>query len=170
MSKERSKDESLRLNYFYGLFLKRKKLFPTSYFMFPVFTRKKKIPLEKTLYKKIINTYLDIYFNEFYFADVPKYFMLSGMLMKVKGSRFIINKKKGSLHQDRSIGWVWYLRPSLAYISNIRLIKLKGGTGKVNKLDATYKKNKDVEMLSSTNRFREQLMNDNKLYKACLVD
>lgn len=166
MTKTMYKDnEVLRLKYFYDLFLKRKRLYPTSYFLFPLNTRKKKIPLDKLLHKKIIQTYLDIYFNDFYNKKSPIYFLLSGKLVKVKGSKFILNKKKGIFREAKSIGWIWYLRPSLPYISNIRLIKLKGSTSRLNKLEKRYHVDNDVDLLKPYNKAYRDLLNSNKLFK-----
>lgn len=166
MIKTMCKDKTvLRLSYFYDLFLKRKRLYPTTYFLYPLHTRKKTVSLDKLLFKKIIQTYLNIYFNEFYSEKKPKYFMLSGELKKVKGSRILISKKKGIFKETKSIGWIWYLRPSLPYISNIRLIKLKGSTSRLNKIEKSYHIDNDVDLLKPYNKAYRELLETNKLFK-----
>lgn len=166
MTKEPFKDdEVIRLDYFYKLFVKRKRLYPTSYFLFPTFTKKQKLPLEKSLFKKIVSTYLDIYFNEFYFQKKPKYFILSGELDKALGARKIINAKKGIFKELNSVCWVWYLRPSIPFNSNIRLIKLKGSNSRVGKLDKQYCINNDIAILKPINKIMGEIIKNNKLFK-----
>lgn len=166
MTKEPYKDdEVIRLKYFYNLFVKRKRLYPSSYFLFVTNTRKKSLPLERPLFKKIISTYLDIYFNEFYYEDKTKYFMLSGQLEKAKGSPIIINSKKGIFNESNSIGWVWFLRPSIPFSSNLKLIKLKGSTSRVGKLEKKYCERNDFALLSPINKVMARIVKHKKLFK-----
>jgi len=150
---------TLGIKYFYELFLKRKRLYPISYFLFPIKTRKKSIPLPDKLFKNIISTYLDIYFKEFYFHDTPKYFPLSGLIKKTKGKRFYANMNRGIVNRGRGITWLWYFRPSIAFFSNIRLLKMNGSTNRVLALDKKYKENKDVELLpNARSEMREVIL------------
>jgi len=166
MNKAKSNNKkTIGINYFYELFLKRKRLFPVSYFFFPLKTRKKKIPLEKKLFKKIVKTYLNIYFNEFYYEDTPKYFMLSGMIKKTKGTKSIIRKKNKPATEFNSVCWVWFFRPSITYFSNVRILKLRGTSGKLIKLDSDYKLRKDIHLLEKTNVVIRELKENNKMYK-----
>lgn len=165
MIKTTYNDKVVRLKDFYELFLKRKIVFPTSYFHFRIKTRKRTIPLPRLLFKKIISNYLDIYFNDFYFQNKPMYFMLSGDLIKVRGAEIAINKKKGIFSEMKSIGWTWFNRPSLPYISNIKLIKLKGSTSRVGKLEKKYHMNNDYGLLTPMGVVHKQLLTDNKLFK-----
>jgi len=166
MTKTTYRDKNvLRLKYFYKLFVKRKRLFPSSYFLFPTYTRKKTLPVEWPLFKNIVSTYLDVYFNEFYFDDTPKYFILSGKLQKGRGARNVINSKRGIFKESNSIGWIWFLRPSISFMSNVRLIKLKGKTSRVNKLDKKYCENKDVNVLIPVRELMTKLIEQNKLIK-----
>ncbi len=162
MIKEKSNNNNrIGINYFEDLFLKRKRLYPRNYFSFPIDGRKHKIPLPKGLFRKTIKTYLNIYFGELYYHDTPKYFPLSGLIKKVKGSRFFINSIRGIIHKSRSVTWLWYLRPSISYFANVRLIKLNGSSSRVLKLDNSYKLNRDVELLPF---FRSE-MKEVKLFK-----
>lgn len=166
MNKGKSNNKNvLSISYFYDLFAKRKYLFPTSYFLFPINTRKKKIPISHFLYKKIVQKYLDIYFNEFYFDDIPKYFMLSGLLQKAKSISKIMSLQNGNFQQSKGISWIWYQRPSIAYYSNIRLIKLKGSTNKLNKLDAQYKIDNDIDTLVSVKTVLDKIRQQHKFFK-----
>lgn len=163
MIKEKFNNNVLGLKYFYNLFAKSKRYFPTFYFMFPIKTRKKKLLVEWNLYRKIIETYLDIYFNEFYYFKSPKYFLLSGNLMKVKSKSFFKNKTGN--HQGRNVIWIWYNRPSFAYFSNIRILKLKGSSSKVGRLDRNYKIDNDVELLESYHSALQKMKEPNKFFK-----
>lgn len=165
MIKERFNSNVLRLKYFYDLFAKRKRLFPTFYFPFPIKTRKKKLLVKWDLYKRTVETYLDIYFREFYYNDTPKYFPLSGKLVKAKGKKFTLNEKPNIHHDKRGIVWIWYNRPSLAYFSNIRLLKLKGSGRKISKLDENYRINNDVEVLESHHVTLRNMKHANILFK-----
>lgn len=153
------------LGYFWQIFCQDKKLYPTSYFFFPLKTRKEKIPLTKVFYKKIIQTYLDIYFNEFYSENKPKYFMLSGELIKVRGNSIIGDRKNDTFKEIKSIGWIWYFRPSLPYISNIKIIKLKGSTSRLNKIEKRYHLSNDIGTLRPCRKVYRELLETNKLFR-----
>jgi hypothetical protein len=144
-------DKVIGIKYFRELFLKRKRVYPVSFFHFPIDTRKKSIALPPNLFNQTIKTYLGIYFGEFYYNDTPKYFPLSGLLRKIQGSSFFVNNRRGITHQGRSISWIWYLRPKISYFSNIKIKKQNGSTSRVLKLDNNYKANKDLELLPSLN-------------------
>lgn len=169
MTKEQSKDEKIfRLNYFFDLFLKRKKLYPASYFLFPTHTRKKKLPVSKKLFKSTIQTYLDIYFEDFYNRPEPIYFMLTGKLVKAHGES--IDFKNGNFNKTQSIGWIWYLRPFLSYCSNIKLLKLKGSTSRVNKLDKKFQSEHDVFAMETVSQVTYRLTEQNKRFKQCKAE
>jgi hypothetical protein len=133
--------------------------------MFPIKTRKKSIPVEWPLYKKVVSTYLDIYFNEFYYINRPKYFPLSGKLKMAKGKGFFRNNKTQLHHMSRSIVWIWYERPSFAYFANIRILKLKGSTSRVGKLDRNFKTDNDVELLQTHHKVLQELKYNDKFFK-----
>ena len=110
---------------------------------------------------RIVKTYLDIYFKDFYKSKEPFYFPLSGEIVKVKGANFL-RKKSESVVTD-VINWVWYLRPAFNYFSNIKIIKLRGNS-KITSLEKQYKEDNDVALLMDTSKFLEQLNLNNKLY------
>lgn len=161
MTKEKStNDKKIGLNFFYNLFLKRKRLYPVRYFLNQIDTRKYTIPLPKKKFKSIVSTYLDVYFGELYYENKPKYFLLSGMIVKTKSSTKFFNGEA-----SRTINWIWYLRPSISYFANIKLIKLKGSTSRVWKLDKLFKKNNDIDIMQSTKLKLVELKIKNKLFK-----
>jgi len=166
MTKDKYSDnEIIRIDYFYNLFVSRKRLFFPSMFLFPTNTRNKKIPVDFQLFKRIIQKYFEIYFNELYFNDTPKYFPLSGKIKKAKGSNFFVNSKKKVRRLGRSLTWIWYDRPSISFCSNVKLIKLKGSTSRVGLLDKKYKEQKDIELLPSANSALMELVNNNKMFR-----
>ena len=128
------------IDYFYEKFKKGKHFFP-KHFFFGLKTLKKKVPVDEKLHMRIVKTYLDIYFKDFYKSKEPFYFPLSGEIVKVKGANFL-RKKSESVVTD-VINWVWYLRPAFNYFSNIKIIKLRGNS-KITSLEKQYKEdNKD---------------------------
>ena len=165
MIKEKCNNNVLGIKYFYQLFAKRKYLFPTLYFPFPINTQKKKLSVSIILYRKIIQKYLDIYFNEFYYKDQPKYFMLSGFIIKGRSRPFTINLKNGNFKKIKGIAWIWYERPSIAYYSNIKLVKLTGSTNRVDKLDKNYKAENDFELLAGTKNLLDRIKQEYKFFK-----
>lgn len=156
MTKAKStNDRVVNTRYFHDLFLARKRKYPLSYFHYYIKTRKRSIPLPDGLWKKIIGKYLDIYFNEFYFEDRPKYFPLSGKLVKAKSSQYFVNTNRQRTSTGRAIGWVWFQRPNIAYWGNVLIKKLNGSTNRVFALDKRYKADRDVELLPSIKKIME---------------
>lgn len=164
MIKEESKNKVLKIYDFYLLFLKTKRLFDVVYFFFPINTRKKKIAISRPLHKKIISTYLDIYFNEFYYQKRPKYFMLSGRLMKAKSIKHIVHLENGTFKESNGISWIWFNRPSEAFHSNVKMVKMKGSTSRVGRLDKKYKEDNDLETLETTKSVLDRLLKQRKFF------
>lgn len=160
MTKAKSNSRNnIRFNYFVELFIKSKRSFPISYFLFNTGSRKKMQTVSKKLFENIITTYLDVYFNEFYYHDKPKYFPLSGEIVKTAGRAIPENKF------ERCLTWIWYLRPTETFFSNVRLGKLKGSYTKLDKLDRNYKIDHDIAVLPVYRTVLNDLRNNNKLYK-----
>jgi len=149
------------MKYFYHLYRKAKLTFPKGFF-FGLKTRKQKVEVSRVLYTEIILTYLDLYFKDFYETREPCYFPLSGKLMKSK-SRSLFRKKSSSAVTE-GINWIWFERPGLNYYTNLCLIKLKGGTGRVNALETEYRLNNDVSFLKATTPILQELDLNHKLY------
>lgn len=149
------------IDYFYDLFKKRNAYYPKSYFFF-MGGRTRKVLLEKKLFKKIILSYFDIYFKEFYSHTDEQYFFLSGKLTKARGKK--VYKNPNGINQTESILWVWFLRPAYNYVSNLKIIKLKGTNRRVEKLEKQFKETFDVGLLPEINTLLKSLNNNHKLY------
>jgi hypothetical protein len=122
--------------------------------------RPKKIA--KSLYKKILLEYLDIYYKEIYFFTGPSYFLYTGILEKVKYSpRIIINKGVKKMINS-SIGFMWYQRPSELFFICCKLVKLTGKTNRLPEIEKTYKNNFDVNLIVNfEDAIGEQKRNNN---------
>ena len=167
MIKEESKNKTFKreIDYFYELFAETKKLFDVVYFFFPIKTYKKKIPLPRVLHNKIISTYLNVYFNEFYYEKKPKYFMLSGKLMKAKSPPHLVSLENGTFKELNGISWIWFDRPSETFHANVKLVKLKGSTSRVGKLDKKYKEENDLETLVSIKSVLGKMKQQRKFFR-----
>lgn len=165
MIKAQSKDnEKKNLRYFFKKFADLRIKFPSVLFK-GLTTRKKSLPVPYKIYKHTIISYLDSYFEDLYNLKGDMYFPISGRIRLAKGSQFFVNSKRKTQYNSRSIVWVWFQRPALAYFSNIRLIKMKGRGSKVDKLDKDYKENKDVELLPLVNYLLNELVTTKQLFK-----
>ena len=163
MAKAKSAGNTIILGYQYfrDLYLKKKILYPTTYFLFPTFTSKQKIHLPDRMHNEIMLSFFSAYFEEFYYYGAPKYFPLSGTLVKGRG--------KPAVHKSGTLGvgvnWIWYDRPSLQYFSNIKLMKRKGSGRKVEALDHKYKLNNDIDILERSTSILYRFKNLDKLFK-----
>lgn len=151
--------------YFFHLFDKRKLTFPKAYFL-GVKSRKKTLPVSEKLWKDVISTYFDTYFEDFYQKKEPMYFPLSGKLKKVKGKGFY-KKTMEKLEVTESVIWVWYLRPALNYVTNIKLLKMNGTTSRVYKLDTEFKEVTDMDKMDNFKEVLKELNINEKLYQPC---
>lgn len=154
-------NNKIGINYFYELFKKRKTAYSKRYY-FLIGGRTKKIELSKSLFKSLVSTYFNIYFTEFYTSHDDLYFPLSGSLKKTRGKGFY--KNQNSAIKTESIIWLWYLRPAFNYVTNLKIIKLKGNTAQITKLENEYKEMNDVGLLPNVISELTTLNNKNKLY------
>jgi hypothetical protein len=154
-------NSNVGIDYFFNIFKRRKIKYPSGYF-FARKTRAKNITLEKESYINIISTYLDVFFLDFYSHNNSQYFPLSGEIIKVKGKGFYKNKNNSI--QTEAINWIWLLRPALNYVTNLKIIKLKGSNSRLNKLEKQYKELFDVGLLPDVNKALKELNTNNKLY------
>ena len=155
-------NDNIGISYFYKLYKKLNITFPKGYF-FNLKTRRKRIAIDRKLFKNITRTYFNIYFTDFYNSSKSTYFPLSGELTKAKGKKFFKNKNHNI--KTESINWIWTLRPALNYFTNIRILKMKG-MSKITSLEEEFKLNNDVELLEDTLVLLKKLDSNHKLYKA----
>ena len=162
---KRGEYELLDWRYFYRLFESLKLKFDKNvHFHFDIKTRKQKIPVTKELYKQVIDAYFNVYFNELYYYKKPKYFFLSGLIVKVR-SRAFFNIKLKKFTDHPTIGFMWYERPALSYATNILMQKKNDNYSKLGKIEKHYLIHNDYNVLMSLNKMIIRLVSTNKMYK-----
>lgn len=124
--------------------------------------RRLKRPLEKPLFRKLVSSFWGYYFSDFYSNTEEQYFPLSGKMMKARGKGFY--KTKDSHIITESINWIWFLRPAFNYITNLKIIKLKGPNKRLDKLEKAFKENYDVGLLPDSIAVLKEFNENNKLY------
>lgn len=154
-------NSNIGIDYFYDIFKKRKIKFPKGYFFARNYSPSH-IYLRKPLFVSLISTYLDVYFRDFYSHNDVQYFPLSGKLMKVKGKGFY--KNVNSSHTTDAINWIWFLRPALNYVTNLKIHKLTGSGSRLDRLEKEYKQYFDAGLLPNVNDALKDLNTNNKLY------
>jgi hypothetical protein len=151
-----SKFEPININYFYALFEKEKKKYPAQHFTKEKLTVKKgrrKTLVSLALYKKIIITYLGVYFKDFYSSpNNLLYFPLGGYLKKVTYANWTFTMKRGYLEKqvhrsEKAIGLFWFLRPSNKMFHMVTLKKLTGFYSRLTKLERLFSENHDKNLL-----------------------
>jgi hypothetical protein len=149
------------IGYFFKLFKRRKLKYPKGYFFARKY-RSEEVAVEKSVFVNVISKYLDVFFEDFYSHNDDQYFPLSGKIMKVRGKG--IYKNKDSYLETESITWIWFLRPALNYVTNLKIHKLTGSTSRLDKFEKKYKEIFDVAVLPSATKTLKELNTNNKLY------
>ena len=146
------------LKHYWALYRKRAIGFPKKYL-----SDKSKSHSTRTLtrieHRQIISKYMNVYFNEFYFQDKPKYFPLGGLLEKIQGKKTIFKNRIVN-----PILLLWHNRPDILFFTNIKLAKQNGRTNRIYKLDKAYKENNDLDMLPGKSYIDELVIN-NEMFK-----
>jgi hypothetical protein len=134
-------------------------------------TQKQKKEVSLKLYKKIIITFFQIYFNELYFKESGIYFPFGGYLKKVLYASWHdkIKKKqpanKKKVHgSDGSIGFMWYLRPSMKMQYLVSINKLTGSTNRIPQIESNYLKNNNKDLLPIFTEEFSRMRDDQILY------
>jgi hypothetical protein len=103
------------------------------------------------LIKKIIKTYLLIYFFDLYMNQKVLYFHFGGYLKKVqltKKMKNVYSKDKTKLqYSNNGIGLFWFNKPNKKVHFFSRLIKLTGSTNELPKIEMIYRENYDIDLL-----------------------
>ena len=149
------------INYFWNIFRLRKVQYPKGYFFMKNHSNSN-IFLTKPLFRTLVLSYLDVYFEDFYSHNDSQYFPLSGELIKGKGKGFYKNNKSNTVTD--SIIWTWYLRPAINYVTNLKIIKLKGSSSRLGVLEEKYKRNFDAGLLPKAKEILKDLNSNDKLY------
>lgn len=110
------------------------------------------------LFRKIIYTYLKLFFFEFYSMNAPSYFPWGGYIKKVASNKAVRdtnrNGNKKRIVKNRTISWFWFLRPNMRMGYMIKLTKMTGSTNIIPKIEAWYRTNFDIDKLPTFNEER----------------
>ena len=113
------------IDYFYSLFQKERRRYHPSLFDLGKETKLvRPLPVDEKLYKKIVSTYLRIYFLDLFFKFGATYFFLTGQMKLIR----MKDNGKGFTR----VGLFWFLRPSEKF--SYKYCVLKKLTGKRNAL------------------------------------
>lgn len=172
-TREKSSDlEVLNINFFYKLFLKEKKSYDPSLFCIGKKTRKKrkrKVTIKE--YRKVIYTYLKIYFYELYLLKKPMYFFFGGFMKIVlyptwkRLQKRGFNKKEELHESERAFGLFWYMRPTKRYHFMIKLVKLTGKTNMIPKIESVFTRAEDKDLLPIFGEEWERAKQNKTLYR-----
>lgn len=154
--------ESFRIDHFYRSF-KRSGLNH-----FPSLSKfKKHQKVSKSLYRKIISSYLRIYFYEAYFIDRKIYFFFGGYLFKVRCGNWIKPSSRDKKYEiaNHAIGLFWSERPCPRFWFSIKIRKLKGKANIIPKIEKEWKSENDITLLEKNAIVKSRLKRKNKLFK-----
>lgn len=133
--------EIYKIDFFYKKFQKEKRRYHPSCFDTEnptKLTRPKEV--EFVLYKKIVSTYLRIYFLDLYFRMRPMYFFLTGMMKTCKLRDYGTEGSK--------TGLFWYLRPNEKFSYKYCVLnKLRGSRNALPKIDRLWRNTYSPEIL-----------------------
>lgn len=125
----------------------------------------KKVKIGIALFKKILLTYLQLYFWQLYMNGSSRYFFLGG-LMKLTAYEKITKVKRNNKNNtkkvtqtNRSISLYWYLRPSVRMFYMVDIIKLTGSTNRIPMIERVHAKSFDKDLLPI---FIDELRRDKK--------
>lgn len=157
--------EILRIDYFYKLYQKEKLRYEPQLFDVKSVTNKKRNKkVDFKMFKTIVSTYLQVYFNELYYRFVPLYFPLGGKMMLT-----CLSERGVSLNKSR-IGWLWYLRPGMKFNAMCELKKANGTGTRVNKLDKQWSKQFVYDKLPIFIETYSKLWKQKSLFRQWKVD
>jgi hypothetical protein len=154
--------ERIKINQIFSLFANSGKN------NFPEMINKNKADQKLSIseYKKIIKQYFNIYFYEVYFLKRPYYFFFGGKLKLGRCGNFIRkNAKNGKPIAGKSIGLLWYDRPSPRFWFSIDILKLTGSTNSLPKIEREWKEKNDVSLLPLISRLRKDLKEKKQLFR-----
>lgn len=162
--------EVLNIDFFYKKFKKEKKLYVPS--LFGIKTRAVK-PRALTFkeYKKIISTFLKIYFFELYMTKKTMYFFLCGFMKLTTSPTWTKLKKRGyskekTLHVvDKALVWFWYMRPSEKTFLMVKISKLTGLNNMIPKIEKIFNNNNDKDLLPIFTEERKKGKINKTLYR-----
>lgn len=167
------KREVYNVSFFYNLYIKKAKKYPPIFFEKTKKKRRKHVPF--SLFKKIIKTYLTIYFEDFYKTNGSIYFPLGGFMKKVAYKKWARYMKRGSSNKKElvgsngSVGFFWYLRPSPRFMFLLKIKKLTGSTNRLPVIERKYKNRYNKDLLPIFEDEFKKALNNKTLYICGLI-
>lgn len=131
----------------------------------------KKFYVSITVYRKIIKTFLTIYFWEAYFKNFPIYFPFGGRLKIVTYKSWTRYQKHGGskvkkiTESIKALGLFWHLIPSMRLHYMVKIKKLTGSTNMIPKIEAAYTQTNDKDLLPIFIDEKNIQFKDKTLYK-----
>ena len=126
------KYKSIKADYFYKKFCAQ--------------TKYRKNLVSFKLYKKIIQTFLKVYFGELYLFKKTSYFFLGGHMKLVLGKGSVWNNHLQT-YITNHINLFWFDRLSAKTYYEVKCRKMAGSTSQIKKIERFYMKNYDKELL-----------------------
>lgn len=140
--------EILDITYFHSLYLKNFR----------------KFAVDLKLYKKVVKTYLKIYFTELYMNKVAKYFFLGGQAKLVLGTAVVFNKATNSVI-NKNINIFWYNRPSKKMWFMVTIKKMKGSSSALSKIENFFHTKYNKDLLPIFTKEQKKGKNNKTLYR-----
>ncbi len=117
--------------------------------------RQNKIDIPVILVKKIIKTFLEIYFIDLYFSGKKVLYFFLGGRMRLVAIAPILSIQHHKMTRT-TIGWHWFERPCREVWLYVKLRKRTGSTNIIPKFDNRYIKENDVDMLQTAQSAKKQ--------------
>lgn len=142
--KTKSDLEVIGMNYFFERFEKEKRKYPPSFFCTDKKVKaKRRVPVGKRLFRKIVIEYLKLYFYDLYMGTKSMYFPLGGFMKKVRYKSWVNYQSRGTkpkelIRSDGAIGLFWYMRPTARLYFMVQIKKLTGSTNRIPKIEKIF--------------------------------
>ena len=123
-----------------------------------------KNPLDIKLYKKIVKTYLLIYFNELYFGKYPEMYFFLGGKMKLARSDSKWSNTLKVLTQTK-VSLLWFKRPHASIWKAVKIRKLNGSTNIFCNLDVKFLELYDVSLVPNIKTAMTKIYKEKNTYQ-----
>lgn len=123
------------------------------------FNDKKSINNDYSLYRKVVKTFLTVYFREVMFSDKPIYFIFGGKIKKIQVGNFFGKnnvKEKKMVYLNLAVGFEWFERPCKTMEAQLRLRKLNGSTSSLTKIIKEWTKDNDISTLNKRSPWQDR--------------
>lgn len=163
-----SKKETFNASHFYKLYIKEKRGLFYPYDIDLNLKKKSRIKKEiltRKTFRKIIATYLMIYFKDLFFQSRDSYFFLGGKLtLAVVPKRIrVLTKHMNSNSFNDNLNLVWYRRPSKRFKYIIDLKKIMGSGSKIKKYENEARENNMLDLFPNFKELMRKIKQSNQL-------